>query len=366
MLYLNIMALLYVSIAGATTDPWYSVENIDKLEINILFDESSLNIKSVYHFHLGLFSEILKANPELGLVIAHGGATSFSHVRSRHLHTYLAQRQGVPLDRVFIREDLPKRYDASKGERVLIYLKKLDAKPRVLKKVKKKPPPIVIESDKFVVEPEGRYKKPDVEVIKASVADSPKVERGPSEWFWRLGLGYRDYEFTGRSSFSSYALDFHAGYKMVEGLNFKMDLLGVYPEVSGDLKPEYDVKLGFDTLFNNITLNSRLYHKSNFIWVSDLSEFDTVSDYGISQRLGFGILNFNKNLVKIGFSGEVSFSNNFSKIESANVYSYTTDIQIVFRNSNAMTSVYFTRREYQTASEILNVSIFGVSLSYGF
>ncbi|MGH1467900.1 MAG: hypothetical protein ACRBBP_03340, partial [Bdellovibrionales bacterium] len=130
MLYLNIIALLYVSFAGATTDPWYSVQNIDKLEINILFDESSLTIKRVYHFHLGLFSEVLKANPELGLVIAHGGSTSFSNVRSRHLYSYLVQQQGAPSDRIVIRQDLPKRYDTTKGERVLIYLKKLDAKPR--------------------------------------------------------------------------------------------------------------------------------------------------------------------------------------------------------------------------------------------
>ncbi|MGH1467901.1 MAG: hypothetical protein ACRBBP_03345, partial [Bdellovibrionales bacterium] len=231
---------------------------------------------------------------------------------------------------------------------------------------KKKPAPIVIESREFIVEPEGRKRKPKAEVIKASVAESPKAEPGYSEWFWRVGLGYRDYEFTGRSKFSSYALDLHAGYKMVEGLDFKLDLLGVYPEVSGDLGPEYDVKLGFDTRLNNITLNSRLYHKSNFIWVSDLSEFDTVSDYGLSQRMGFEIFNRNNNRLNVGFSGEVSFSNNFSKIESANVYGYTTDIQFVFRNSNMKTSVYFTRREYQTAGKILNVSIFGVSLSYGF
>lgn len=364
--YLITVALLYVSSSGATMDPWYSVRNIDKLEINIYFEESSLEIKPYYKFHLGLFGEILKANPELSLVITHGGSTSFSQVRSRHLYSYFSQQEQMPIERVFIHEGLSSRYLVEKGERILIFLKRLskNIEPVEEEIVIENEPPVTIESEIFIVEPEGVKDRPPERVEGAVKLVSP--ERRPNIWQLELGLGHRAYSFTGRSRFSAYVLDFGVAYQFTDRMKFKLDAQGAMPEVSGDADVEYDLRLGFDTAFEMVELQSRMYHKSNFIWVGDLDRFDTVLDYGLSQKIEIKLFKFTQTLLKIGFTAEISFSNNFSAIDSANVYGSTTDIQIVFRNLNLKTLVYFTQREYKTTGGLFDVNIFGVSLKYEF
>ncbi len=333
-------------------DPWYSVQDTNNFEINVYFKGSSLEIKPYYKFHLGLLGEILKANPELSLVITHGGSTSFSLARSQRLYRYFYGREGIPLERIFVYEGLSPRYSVEKGERVLIYLKEVSQK-KMKAPIEKKKPLVNIESDKFIVEPEGESE--EVEILESE---------GPRYWMFDLGLGYREYRFKGRSTFSAYILNFNVGYQLLDQVKLKLDLEGGVPDVKGDASSEYDARLGLDTEFENVELESRIYHKSNFIWIDAASGFDMITDYGLSQKIGFKLFSIYESQVKIGFLGEVSFSNNVSSVESANVYKYSTEFEVSAPKSSLSFKVYFSTQKYKTPVEILDADIFGARLVF--
>lgn len=333
------------SAAIATTDPWYSVENIDKLEINLHFKGASLDIKGVYHFHMGLFGEILKANPQLGLVISHGNKSPYSRVRSEKVLRYFASREALPMKRVFVKDDLSVRYVVAGGERILIRLRKLeDVVPKKVKKVKA---PIVIESDEYVVDPEG-----ELQNRREGICQKLDVF---------LGVGAEVFTFTDQGDFLAYSFWSDLDCRVSKGISLNADLSFVQPDAIGDAKLEYDFKIGFDTHLSIVHLDSRLYHKKNFIWIAPTSQFEMITDYGLSQRVGLGLIRDDQRELEIGFAGDISLSNNFSAIDSANIYSYTTDLRFVFRKFSMSATFYVTKRKYKSAGVTYGADIFGLS-----
>lgn len=344
------LVLFYTQGAFSQINPWYTIENIDKLEINVLFEGSSLRVKPVYDFHIKLYAQIVKKYPEINIMITHKNGSALSRARASRLYARFAGRLQVPYKRISVHQGLSPAYSSKEGEKVLIFLRK--SSPR--KKTVKKPMPkkTVKIQRPLRVEP----KKRDYVYIKRINKEKP--------FEYSLMGGLRQYNnFTNTSEdFGGLLIGGSFKYRFKENLHFSANTHYVLPSTSKAESNEHLYALGIESSFSKFNLKTKVYGRKNWAWVITEDKFKTVYDYGLHQSLDFKIVRKSSYALVLGFAGEFSLSNNISGVKTANVFSAQTEFKYVGYNSNMFISLYAGQRKYK----VFDVDIFGLNLGYIF
>lgn len=327
--------------------PWYTIENIDKLEINVLFEGKTLAIKSIYNFHINLYAQIVKKYPDVNIVITHKDDSSLSRARASQIYARFAGRLQVPYKRISVNRGLPPAYQSQRGEKVVIFLRKSSVR-KAVKKLKAK--------NKVRRLLRTPPKKKEYVYIKRIKKDKP--------YEYSLMGGLRQYNnFTNTSEeFSGLLIGGSFRYRLSENLHFVSNLDYVLPGTTKAESNEHHYAFGVESAFTHFSSITKIYARKNWAWVFSQNRFATVYDYGFHQGLDFKLVKKPDYSITLGLAAEASLSNNISGVRTANVYSVESNLKYINHNANIFASLYLGQRKYK----VFDVDILGFNMGYTF
>lgn len=335
---------LFSAHSFAEADPWYTVENINKLEISVFFEKDSLKINRIYNFHIKLYAELIKKHSSVNLVITHKDQSYLSQARALKLFEKFVRDFKVPSTRISINKGLPPVYKTVNGEKVVLFLRKTLAK-RAPPKIKRKP----------VKQEVKRQVKKKAKQEYIYIKGAPK-EEGKLKLSGFFGPRQYDFSNTGEDV-SGLLFGGHAVYHSFDALSFVADVDFVLPIVGAVSSVEQNYALGFESRFEKWSLNTKVYGRQNWAWDPSGSRFVSVYDLGLHQGLDFKLVKKSNYLLNLGAWVELSLSNNISELRTDNVLSFNTEINFVWNKPKLFLSLYRTSRKY----EVFDADIFGLN-----
>jgi len=342
-IFFTVFTLILISplVSHGQLDPWYQIENIENLEISVLFNENSIVLKPYYNFHLLKYVRMAQTDPSKKIVIVHKDNSRLSKLRARSLQNFLVYRLQFPLQKIETNSGLPASYLVYKGEKLMVFLRtdfKYSGKPQ--KKVLVRAPAV---------------KKPDYIYINRT----RKTKRRSLD----VSLGIRDYSFSNTSKdLFAWALGVQGKKRVASNLNVSFDFGCAFSDSSFAQPREYEFALGLESQFEHLNLNSRVYGRKNWAWVGSDSKFVTVNDLGLHQGLEFKLVRRPSYTLTVGAWAELSLSNTISEFSSANVLSFQTEIIFEWFELNTFITAYRLSRKYK----VFDADIVGLSLGYKF
>lgn len=349
--------------AHGQNNPWYEIADIEKLEIKIVFDEDSLTLKSYYDFHIEQFVNIVKKNPSLGIVVVHSDTSPFSKYRARRVHDFLVSRLSLAAEKIYISSGLPPAYSTAKGEQVVLHIRKdmrAALKEKPLKEIRR---PAVQQT-----------KEQEIKLEKEKSSLSSLVEQNKNYIYIQrtkkkkrrsldVSLGIRDYSFDNtKNDLFAWSLNAKLKKRITGFLNSTFDLGSAFSDSKFASQREYSLALGLESEFSFLNLNTKVYGRKNWAWVSADSKFVTVNDLGLHQGLEFKLVRRPSYALTMGTWAEFSLSNNITEFRSGNVLSFQAEMTFEWFDLNAFLTLYRLSRKYQ----VFDAGITGLSLGYRF